>query len=63
MRLNISNETLDDDMHHIQAFYDARIGNKTADTSFIGYKTHIAMSEERITTAETIINRQKNYDK
>jgi hypothetical protein len=24
---------------------DARVGHKTADSSFFGYKTHIAMSE------------------
>lgn len=30
---------------------DAKIGHKTADTSFFGYKTHIAMTERIITAA------------
>ena len=29
---------------------DAKVGHKTADTSFFGYKTHIAMTPERIVT-------------
>lgn len=33
---------------------DARIGHKTANSSFYGYKTHLAMTEERIITAATI---------
>ena len=33
---------------------DARIGHKSATGSFYGYKTHIAMSDERIITAATI---------
>lgn len=33
---------------------DARTGHKSADTSFFGYKTHIAMTPERIMTAVTI---------
>ncbi len=33
---------------------DARVGHKTADTSFFGFKTHIAMSEERIITGAIV---------
>lgn len=33
---------------------DARIGHKSVTGSFYGYKTHIAMSDERIITAATI---------
>lgn len=33
---------------------DARIGHKSAEDSFYGYKTHIAMSDERIITAAII---------
>ncbi len=33
---------------------DARIGHKTTNSSFYGYKTHLAMTEERIITAATI---------
>ncbi|MBP3041655.1 hypothetical protein J9303_19625, partial [Bacillaceae bacterium Marseille-Q3522] len=33
---------------------DAKVGNKTAESSFFGYKTHIAMSKERMITAATV---------
>ena len=33
---------------------DARIGHKSVNSSFYGYKTHLAMTEERIITAATI---------
>lgn len=54
------NETLEDDIHHDA---DARIGHKSVDTSFFGYKTHIAMTEERIITAATITTGEKNDGK
>jgi len=38
---------------------DARIGHKTADTSFFGFKTHIAMTEERIITAAVVTSGEK----
>ena len=38
---------------------DAKVGHKTADTSFFGYKTHIAMTPERIITASTITTGEK----
>ena len=33
---------------------DAKVSHKTTDTSFFGYKTHIAMTPERIITVATI---------
>ena len=42
---------------------DAKIGHKTADTSFFGYKTHIAMTEERIITAATVTSGEKTDGK
>ena len=33
---------------------DARVGHKTPTTSFYGYKTHLAMTEDRIITAATV---------
>ena len=64
-KLNILNESLDDDIYHLQASTDAdaRIGHKSADSSFFGYKTHIAMTEERIITAATITAGEKNDGK
>ena len=42
---------------------DAKVGHKTADTSFFGYKTHIAMTPERIITAASITTGEKNDGK
>lgn len=42
---------------------DARVGHKTADTSFFGYKTHIAMTPERIITAATITSGERHDGK
>lgn len=42
---------------------DAKVGHKTADTSFFGYKTNIAMTPERIITAATITTGEKHDGK
>ena len=42
---------------------DARVGHKTSDTSFFGYKTNIAMTPERIITAATITTGEKHNGK
>ncbi len=42
---------------------DAKIGHKKADTHFLGYKTHIAISDERIITAATITSGEKHDGK
>ncbi|RYG71034.1 IS1182 family transposase [Lentibacillus cibarius] len=39
---------------------DARKGYKAADYSFLGYKTHIAMSDERIITAAVVTSGEKS---
>ncbi len=64
-QLNLLKETIADDLEHIQSSKDqeAKVGHKTADTSFFGYKTHIAMSEERIITAATITTGEKSDGK
>ncbi|MCM3342928.1 transposase, partial [Paenibacillus sp. MER TA 81-3] len=41
----------------------AKVGHKSADSSFFGYKTHIAMSEERIITAATITTGEQSDGK
>ena len=38
---------------------DARTGHKSADSSFFGYKTHLAMTEERIITAAVVTSGEK----
>ena len=42
---------------------DAKVGHKTADTSFFGYKTHLAMTPERIISAATITSGEKHDGK
>ena len=42
---------------------DAKVGHKSADTSFFGYKTHIAITPERIITAATITSGEKHDGK
>ena len=64
-KLNLLKETVHDDIEHMQTSEDkdAKVGHKTADSSFFGYKTHIAMSEERIITAATVTTGEKNDGK
>ncbi len=55
-KLNLLKETIEDTQDHytLSKDPDARTGHKTADTSFFGFKTHIAMTEERIITAAVV---------
>ena len=39
------------------------MGHKSADSSFFGYKTHIAMTEERLITAAVVTTGEKNDGK
>lgn len=60
-RLNLLKEVIED--YEIQLSYssdpDARVGHKTSDSSFFGFKTHLAMSDERIITAAIITTGDK----
>lgn len=60
-KLDLLEENIEDSLEHLKISVDedAGIGHKTADTSFFGYKTHIAMTEERIITAATITSGEK----
>jgi Transposase DDE domain len=64
-QLNLLKETVADDIEHLRISKDkdAKVGHKTTDSSFFGYKTHIAMSEERIITAAIITTGEKNDGK
>src|SRR5690606_40566538 len=55
----------EDDIEHLQISedQDAKIGHKSADTAFFGFKTHLAMSEERIVTAAAVTSGEKNDGK
>jgi hypothetical protein len=58
-------EIIDDHMHELELSKDkdAKVGHKNADTHFFGYKTHIAMSNERIITAATVTSGEKHDGK
>jgi hypothetical protein len=60
-KLNLLKETMEDthDQTILSKDTDARIGHKSADSSFFGYKTHIAMTEERIITAAVVSSGEK----
>ena len=60
-KLNLLKETARDTNEQmiISKDIDAKIGHKSADSSFFGYKTHIAMSEERIITAAVVTSGEK----
>lgn len=64
-QIDLLEETMMDTEYEIEYSkdQDARIGHKTADTSFFGYKTHIAMTPERIITAATITTGEKHDGK
>jgi hypothetical protein len=60
-KLNLLQELVDDNLEELELSKDtdAKVGHKTADTSFFGYKTHIAMTEERIITAAIVTSGEK----
>lgn len=64
-KINMLEETMNDTEYEIEYSKDkdAKIGHKTANTSFFGYKTHIAMTPERIITAATITTGEKHDGK
>lgn len=61
-KVNVLKEVMED--FELQMSYskdpDARTGHKSADTSFFGYKTHMAMSDERIITAAIVTTGEKS---
>ena len=64
-KMNMLEETMKDTEYEIEYSKDkdAKVGHKTADTSFFGYKTHIAMTPERIITAAVITTGEKHDGK
>lgn len=60
-KLNLLKETVVDtqDNFIFSKDTDAKTGHKSADSSFFGYKTHIAMTEERIITAAVVTSGEK----
>lgn len=60
-KLNILSEMVEDTQENIvlSKDEDAKTGHKSADSSFFGYKTHLAMTEERIITAAVVTSGEK----
>jgi transposase len=60
-KLNLLKETVEDtrENYTISKDKDARTGHKSADSKFFGYKTHLAMTEERIITAAIVTSGEK----
>src|SRR5574344_2699419 len=60
-KMNLLKETMEDTKEEMYKSKDedAKTGYKSADTSFFGYKTHIAMTPERIITAATVTSGEK----
>lgn len=64
-QIDYLNETMEDTEVELEYSkdQDAKVGYKTADTSFFGYKSHIAMTPERIITAAKITSGEKHDGK
>ncbi|MBZ9689171.1 IS1182 family transposase [Clostridium estertheticum] len=64
-KLNYLTEAFNDDLENLKLSKDAdaKVGHKTEDSSFFGYKSHLAMSEERIITAAVITTGEKSDGK
>jgi len=64
-KLNVLKEVVEDYAEQLDysADPDARIGHKTEDSSFFGYKTHIAINDERIITAAIVTTGEQSDGK
>tara|TARA_R110001592_G_scaffold72390_1_gene221010 strand:- start:18673 stop:20130 length:1458 start_codon:yes stop_codon:yes gene_type:complete len=60
-KLNLLKETIEDAQENyiLSKDSDAKTGHKSADSNFFGYKTHIAMTEERIISAALVTSGEK----
>lgn len=64
-KLNVLKEVVEDYDEQISFSndHDARVGHKSTESSFFGYKTHLAMSDERIITAAVITTGEQSDGK
>jgi transposase len=60
-KLNLLKETIEDTQENciLSKDKDAKTGHKSAESAFFGYKTHLAMTEERIITAAVVTSGEK----
>lgn len=61
-RLEVTKETLEDikENRSLVKDKDARVGHKTVDTSFLGYKTHIGITDERLIVSAVVTSGEKS---
>ena len=64
-KFNYLKEAVYDDLEHLEASVkeEARVGHKPADSSFYGYKSHIAMTNERIIPACVVTSGEQSDGK
>lgn len=64
-KLNVLKEVTEDVQENLSFSADpeAKIGHKSADSAFFGYKTHLAMSDERLITAAVLTTGEKSDGK
>lgn len=64
-KLNVLKEVIEDYTEQLSYSNDpdARVGHKSEEFSFFGYKTHIAMSDERIITSAIVTTGEKSDGK
>lgn len=64
-KIDFVRETVEDIKDHYTTSLDkdARIGHKSVDTEFFGYKTHIAITPDRLIVAATVTSGEKNDGK
>lgn len=61
IKTNLLEEILNDDIEQLHSLkeQEAKVGHKSVDTSFFGYKNHIAMTPERIITGIIVSTGEK----
>lgn len=64
-KFNYLKESVEDDLEHLEVSVkeEARVGHKTSETSFYGYKNHIGITDERIITACVVISGEQSDGK
>lgn len=63
--INTLSEIIEEGLNNFNSIndVDAKVGHKSVDTAFFGYKTHLAITEERIITAAVVTTGDKNDGK
>ena len=65
LKANLLEKIVNDDIEHLNSTVekDAKVGHKSSDTSFFGFKTHIAMVRERIVTSAVVTTGEQHDGK